>query len=267
MNPYWGLSGPILSWVACFETQSVMDFETTYQEAQRLIEAFWANSGQTEGDRTVQYALVALIDEMAMQKTWLGRYDWQQKPLQMVYFQDNCAGEGFFERLTLLSVMPAQAGIQSEYIRLDPSLPPAYAGVKGSRGDNRLDPSIVMPAQAGIQSERRPVEIQQYILEIYYFCLQMGFRGRYQFLPETAYDILMKELKILLHNPTAMVSCEERTLPTITPPAKHSYLRYQLLGVIGLGGLYLVLTLILYWQSDTLHMPDFSIIQEITPDV
>jgi type VI protein secretion system component VasF len=234
MNPYWGLSGPILSWVACFETQPVVDFETAYQEAQRLIEAFWAKSGQTEADQAVQYALVALMDEMAMQKIWAGQYDWQQKPLQMVYFQDNCAGEGFFERLaqwmkkagvTFLPVMPAQAGIQSEY------------------------------------------QTFRYILEMYSFCLQVGFRGRYRFLPETAYEILMKELKILLHSPASVDAPKECTQPTIIPSAKHSYLRYQLLGVTGLGGLYLVLTLILHWQSDTLHIPDFPVIQEMKPDV
>lgn len=53
-------------------------------------------------DRDAQdmlYALVALADEIALSKPEPLRGAWIVRPLQMQYFNENLAGEGFFDRL------------------------------------------------------------------------------------------------------------------------------------------------------------------------
>jgi type VI secretion system protein ImpK len=53
-------------------------------------------------DRDAQdmiYALVALADEIALSKPEPLRGAWVVHPLQMQYFNENLAGEGFFERM------------------------------------------------------------------------------------------------------------------------------------------------------------------------
>ena len=49
-----------------------------------------------------KYAIVAFIDEQLFRAAWAGRQEWMLEPLQLVYFNENTAGEGFFERLEAL---------------------------------------------------------------------------------------------------------------------------------------------------------------------
>lgn len=50
----------------------------------------------------VCYAVVALIDEVAQSKPEPLRGYWMSRPLQLRYFNENLAGEGFFNKLTEL---------------------------------------------------------------------------------------------------------------------------------------------------------------------
>ncbi|MBL8942001.1 MAG: DotU family type IV/VI secretion system protein, partial [Myxococcales bacterium] len=52
------------------------------------------------------YAIVALADEVAMRKSGSIRDVWLSNPLQLQYFSENLAGEGFFFRLELLLADP-----------------------------------------------------------------------------------------------------------------------------------------------------------------
>jgi type VI secretion system protein ImpK len=47
----------------------------------------------------IAYPVVALIDEVALTKGEAIRQHWQHAPLQMHFFQESVAGEGFFDRL------------------------------------------------------------------------------------------------------------------------------------------------------------------------
>jgi type VI secretion system protein ImpK len=47
----------------------------------------------------VKYALAAFADEVIYHSTWPGRTQWLNNPLQLQFFQENTAGDGFFERL------------------------------------------------------------------------------------------------------------------------------------------------------------------------
>jgi type VI secretion system protein ImpK len=47
----------------------------------------------------VKYALAAFADEVIYHSNWPGRTQWLNNPLQLQFFQENTAGDGFFERL------------------------------------------------------------------------------------------------------------------------------------------------------------------------
>ena len=69
--------------------------------------------GQQAGlrDRDVHdiaYAIVALADEIAMRKSGGIRDVWLSQPLQLHYFNENLAGEGFFYRLEQVLADPSR---------------------------------------------------------------------------------------------------------------------------------------------------------------
>lgn len=49
-----------------------------------------------------RYAIVAFIDEQLFRSSWSGRQQWMLEPLQLTYFNENTAGEGFFTRAEAL---------------------------------------------------------------------------------------------------------------------------------------------------------------------
>ncbi len=60
-------------------------------------------SGLAEQDMVdVKYALAAFADEVIYHSNWPGRTQWLNNPLQLQFFQENTAGDGFFERLDQL---------------------------------------------------------------------------------------------------------------------------------------------------------------------
>ncbi|MDX2022629.1 MAG: DotU family type IV/VI secretion system protein [Deltaproteobacteria bacterium] len=64
-------------------------------------------AGLTERDANdIGYALVALIDEVALSKPDPLRGFWLSRSLQMHFFGENVAGEGFFKRLETLRGQP-----------------------------------------------------------------------------------------------------------------------------------------------------------------
>lgn len=62
-----------------------------------------------------KYAVVAFIDEQLFRAPWAGRQEWMLEPLQLVYFNENTAGEGFFERLDALEREPARLHVLEVY--------------------------------------------------------------------------------------------------------------------------------------------------------
>lgn len=80
--------------------------ELVHQRFTTLIEEA-RYKGREEGmqDRDVQemlYAIIALIDEVALSKPEPMRGFWSTRPLQLQYFNDNLAGENFFQRMQQL---------------------------------------------------------------------------------------------------------------------------------------------------------------------
>ena len=61
------------------------------------------------------YALVALLDEMVLGKSDQYREFWMSHPLQLHYFKENVAGDGFFQRLNALRKDPHGAEVLRVY--------------------------------------------------------------------------------------------------------------------------------------------------------
>jgi type VI secretion system protein ImpK len=61
------------------------------------------------------YAIVALADEVALHKTGAVRDFWIQRPLQLHYFNENLAGEGFFARLAAVMSDPKRIDVLRVY--------------------------------------------------------------------------------------------------------------------------------------------------------
>ncbi len=79
--------------------------------------------------KDAKYALTAFIDELVLNSSWSGRDQWMTRPLQLDFFGEHTAGEGFFTRLATL---------------------------------------------------RQGAEDNVDLLELYYYCMQMGFEGIYK---------------------------------------------------------------------------------------
>lgn len=79
--------------------------------------------------KDAKYALTAFIDELVLNSSWTARNEWMAKPLQLEFFGEHTAGEGFFSRLATL---------------------------------------------------RQGGEENVNLLEVFYYCLQLGFEGVYR---------------------------------------------------------------------------------------
>lgn len=62
-----------------------------------------------------KYAICAYIDEQVLASPWPGRNFWVNRPLQLIYFNENTAGEGFFNRLEILRKQPARANVTAVF--------------------------------------------------------------------------------------------------------------------------------------------------------
>lgn len=62
-----------------------------------------------------KYPIVALIDEQIFRSPWPGRQHWLARPLQLVFFNENTAGEGFFMRLERLQMQPERRHVLEIY--------------------------------------------------------------------------------------------------------------------------------------------------------
>ncbi len=79
-----------------------------------------------------KYALVAFIDEQIFRSPWPGRNQWMGRPLQLVYYNENTAGEGFFTRLNTLQNNPSRAHVLEIYYLC---LTLGFQGMYAVRGD------------------------------------------------------------------------------------------------------------------------------------
>jgi len=63
-----------------------------------------------------QYAIIALVDELlASVQGWPGQAEWRTRPLQLIRFNENTAGENFFRRLSMLEGQPHRVHVMQIY--------------------------------------------------------------------------------------------------------------------------------------------------------
>ena len=107
-NPLLECSQSLFSLVAPFrEGDRGAGLDATYRE--KLLEgfdvlerlAFERQIGMVVL-KDAKYALAAFVDEAVLTSAWPERSAWMSRPLQLEMFGDHVAGEGFFERLTVL---------------------------------------------------------------------------------------------------------------------------------------------------------------------
>jgi len=81
-----------------------------------------------------KYAIVAFIDEQISRSPWPGKQQWTLEPLQLVLFNENTAGEGFYQRLSALENDPSRVHVlQIFYLCLQLGFQGIYA-VRGAAG-------------------------------------------------------------------------------------------------------------------------------------
>jgi type VI secretion system protein ImpK len=81
-----------------------------------------------------RYAIAAFMDEQIFRSPWPGRQQWMSQPLQLVYFNENTAGEGFFTRMQNMQQQSQRAHVlQIYYLCLSLGFQGKYA-VHGGEG-------------------------------------------------------------------------------------------------------------------------------------
>ena len=128
------------------EGRNRYDYATFRRSMQEVLAAQEAQAGSRRLDFEIyedaKYAMVALVDELAIVSDWAFRNDWAQEPLELAIFTSNVAGEEFFDRIQNLKKRYASA-----------------------RDDGERE--TILGA-----------------LEVFYTCLECGFKGRFRGLAE-----------------------------------------------------------------------------------
>jgi type VI secretion system protein ImpK len=88
------------------ERGSKADADKLYRQCCQEVESFQGRAKELElppGDvENGLYAIIALLDEIAVNDEGTIKEYWQPRLLQMRYFNENVAGDGFFDRLATL---------------------------------------------------------------------------------------------------------------------------------------------------------------------
>jgi len=93
--------------------------EALHRKMRGFVDAMMQRAQQAgfsrEDVNDIAYAIVALADEVALSKSETVRQFWVGQQLQLLYFQENVAGEGFFTRLEALKRDPRRHEVLRVY--------------------------------------------------------------------------------------------------------------------------------------------------------
>ena len=112
---YWACSDPLtlasqLSSARELPSPDVLQrrISTLFDQMHRKCrEAGFADDDANEA----KYAISAFADEQILRSQWPGRNQWMAQPLQLLYFNENTAGEGFFKRMASLQAQPQRSHV------------------------------------------------------------------------------------------------------------------------------------------------------------
>lgn len=116
---YWACAGglSLASQLAIAKTLPPAD------ELQRRVSAMFEQMERrcrevgiaAEDFHEARYAIAAFIDEQVLRMEWPGRLQWVSRPLQLLYFNENTAGEGFFAHVAALQTQAHRAHVLEIY--------------------------------------------------------------------------------------------------------------------------------------------------------
>lgn len=93
--------------------------EALHRKMRGFVDAMMQRAAQAgfsrEDVNDIAYAVVALADEVALSKSETMRQFWDGQQLQLQYFQENVAGEGFFTRLEAIRRDPRRREVLRVY--------------------------------------------------------------------------------------------------------------------------------------------------------
>jgi type VI secretion system protein ImpK len=93
--------------------------EALHRRMRGFVDAMMQRAAQAgfsrEDVNDISYAVVALVDEVALSKSDAVRQLWDGQQLQLLYFQENVAGEGFFTRLEAIRKDPRRHEVLRVY--------------------------------------------------------------------------------------------------------------------------------------------------------
>jgi type VI secretion system protein ImpK len=93
--------------------------EALHRHLRAFVDAMMKKGAQAGYSREdvddIAYAVVALADEVALSKGEAMRSFWIGQQLQLAYFQENVAGEGFFTRLEAIRRDPRRSEVLQAY--------------------------------------------------------------------------------------------------------------------------------------------------------
>jgi len=116
---YWVCSDAITLAAQLAQAQELPQPEVLRQRINGLFSTMAQRArqvGVSDADlREVTYALAAFIDEQILRSSWSGRQMWMAQPLQLLYFNENTAGEGFYQRLHTLQQTPGSEHLVEIY--------------------------------------------------------------------------------------------------------------------------------------------------------
>lgn len=88
------------------ESERVEQEKQTFHQLVNVIDKIAVdNQSSVEVAQAIKYAMVATIDEFLMTNSIIAK-SWVERPMQLEYFGENSAGEGFFIRLQQLMQQP-----------------------------------------------------------------------------------------------------------------------------------------------------------------
>lgn len=140
---------------------SAAEIERTYNDLRASLDTLLTGfdafglDAQTAGD--IAYAVAALADEIAAKQGGPLSMFWLPRSLQFHFFDDNTAGEGFYQRLELVRHDPARrAALQAYYVALALGFEGRYGLAGGSQAITTLMGSVrqALVASAALQGSR-----------------------------------------------------------------------------------------------------------------
>jgi len=140
---YWACSDPLTLAIQLASARDLPAPEVLQRRVSSLFDQMTRRcreAGFSDEDiNEARYAIAAFTDEQILRSAWPGRSQWMGQPLQLLYFNENTAGEGFFQRMARVQQQPNRAHVLQIYYLC---LALGFQGQYAVRGGEGLSPIV-----------------------------------------------------------------------------------------------------------------------------